>query len=257
MFESIKRIFGGKPRQDALTGGTALVIDCAAMNTANLIIDKFISDRHGTKDRHWTRGIESYLSRPGIAPNSIRQVSVRLPSGSVTYYFNVARAAKVADMFVESILDSIDWDQPMDDDDVQSSAASPADDEIPFEEGPGSFGESVDSLIYQYQSLSGDNRTRTATLFDRRVDLFAATSPDSEYARLYAAIRAGAISSLSPHTMADVVEKAALQTPMFFTDLLRLVARVEYDVRAGDETFEPIYRYIDKTTKKHGISDYS
>ena len=245
MFEALKRMFGGKPPQDGLSVQTAKVLDCAAMNTANLLIDRFISERHGTQGSHWARGIESYVSAPGVQPNTIRRVAVQLPGGQhAAYYFNVARAAKVADLLVNNILDSIDWDA------AESQATA---DDLPFDEGPGSFGESVESLIQQYLALSGDDMQRTSILFGRRADLFCATAPQSESAHLYTAIRSGAIESLRPTSLTDVVEKSALQRPMFMKDLLRLVARVEYGVRAGDDTYESINRYIDQRLQAHGI----
>jgi hypothetical protein len=124
---------------------------------------------------------------------------------------------------------------------------------LPFEEGPGSFGESVASLIQEYQMLSGTDQERTAILFVRRADLFQMTAPRSESTRLYRAIRSGEIASSTPGSLMDVVEKSALGSPVFFKDLLRLVARVEYRVQAGQPTFEPIYRYIDSQLIAHGF----
>lgn len=125
--------------------------------------------------------------------------------------------------------------------------------DLPFEEGPGSFGESVGSLIQQYRMLDGTDQERTAIIFARRAELFEMTAPQSESTRLYRAIRSGEIASSTPRTLMDVVEKSALDSPVFFRDLLRLVARVEYGVQAGQPTFEPIYRYIDSQLTSHGI----
>ena len=197
MFDALKKIFRGKPSQDALSVQSAKVLDSAAMNTANLLIDHFISERHGTQGNHWAKGIEIYVSAPGVQPNTVKRVSVELPGGQhAAYYFNVARAARVTDLLVNNVLDSIDWD---------AAEAQATEDDLPFEEGPGSFGESVESLIQQYLALSGDDMQRTSILFDRRTDLFCATAPQSDSAQLYSAIRSGAIELLRPTGLSEIV----------------------------------------------------
>ena len=42
-------IYGG----DATSAQTAAIINCASMGTANLLTDRFISERHGQKDADW------------------------------------------------------------------------------------------------------------------------------------------------------------------------------------------------------------
>ena len=47
--KSEQTIYGG----DGLTAETAAIVNCASMSMANLIMDNFISKKHGKKDLDW------------------------------------------------------------------------------------------------------------------------------------------------------------------------------------------------------------
>ena len=75
-----------------MSSQTAATINCAAMSTAHLLIDGFISERHGQKDTDWKRGIEFFVNEPGIPKFTVRAFGITTKSGeNQTYFFNVER----------------------------------------------------------------------------------------------------------------------------------------------------------------------
>ena len=75
-----------------MSSQTAATINCAAMSTAHLLIDGFISERHGQKDTDWKRGIEFFVNEPNIPEFTVRAFGMTTKSGErYTYYFNVGR----------------------------------------------------------------------------------------------------------------------------------------------------------------------
>jgi hypothetical protein len=86
--EEIPPIYGG----DARLAETAAIINCAAMSTAHILIDRFISELHGQKDSDWKRSIEYFVRDSNISEFTIRAIGVIITSGEIfTYYFNVTR----------------------------------------------------------------------------------------------------------------------------------------------------------------------
>lgn len=77
---------------DATSPQTAATLNCAAMDTAHQLIDRFISERHGKKDIDWKPEIEFFVNEPGISEFTVRAFSITTTSGGIyTYYFNVVR----------------------------------------------------------------------------------------------------------------------------------------------------------------------
>jgi hypothetical protein len=90
-FDKLPPLYGG----DALTPETAVTVNCAAMSTAKILIDRFISERLGQQGDKWSRGIECFVNKPDLPPDAIRSVSVTVLGGSsIVYYFNIARPMK-------------------------------------------------------------------------------------------------------------------------------------------------------------------
>ena len=91
--ETLPPIHGG----DALAPHTAAVIECAAMSTANHLIDSFISERHGQKGRDWERKVEFFVNVSDIPAYTVRAISITVKTGSDrSYYFNVGRPIKAS-----------------------------------------------------------------------------------------------------------------------------------------------------------------
>jgi hypothetical protein len=86
--DDIPTICGG----DALSVETPATINCAAMSTAHLLINKFISERHGQKDTDWEAECEFFVNEPNIPKFTVRAFGITTKSGGTyTYYFDVAR----------------------------------------------------------------------------------------------------------------------------------------------------------------------
>lgn len=86
---------GGKPPMyggDGSSPEQAVVVNCASMGTANHLIDRFISERHGEKGKDWQRGIEMFVNAPDVAEYTIRSIGVELSNGGrESYFFDVSR----------------------------------------------------------------------------------------------------------------------------------------------------------------------
>ena len=81
-------IYGG----DATSAQTAATVNCAAMSTANSLIDSFISKRHGQKGTDWEPEINFFVNEPNIPEFTVRAFTVITKSGEGhTCYFNIAR----------------------------------------------------------------------------------------------------------------------------------------------------------------------
>lgn len=81
-------MYGG----DGSSASEAVVVNCASMSTANHLIDRFISERHGKRDDNWKRGVEMFDNSTNQSEFTIRMISVECKDGTVAkYYFNVSR----------------------------------------------------------------------------------------------------------------------------------------------------------------------
>ncbi|MDC0662872.1 hypothetical protein [Marinobacter sp. SS21] len=71
-----------------------VVINCASMGMANMLIDRFISERHGRKNEEWCRGAEFFVQ--GEVAEPIRCICVEV-SGQphAKYFFDVSRPMQV------------------------------------------------------------------------------------------------------------------------------------------------------------------
>ena len=86
--DDIPTIYGG----DALSVETPAIIKSASMFSANVLIDKFISERHGQKDTDWEAEFEFFVNEPNTPAFTVRRFTISTKSGeSHTYYFDVAR----------------------------------------------------------------------------------------------------------------------------------------------------------------------
>lgn len=80
-----------------ITGGnatsveTSAIILCSSMGMANSLIDKFISERHGTVGEDWNRSIEHFIVNDRIPSGVIRCINLTSKAGNKTYYFNVSK----------------------------------------------------------------------------------------------------------------------------------------------------------------------
>lgn len=81
-------VYGG----DAQSVKTAAIINCAAMSTANDLINHFISELHGQKDADWKRSVEFFVNDSCVPEYTVRAIGVNLVTGEkITYFFNLAR----------------------------------------------------------------------------------------------------------------------------------------------------------------------
>jgi len=86
-------IYGG----DGKTEGNAAVINCTSMGTANHLMNRYISERHGEFEKDWNRTIEFFLNSEESNIPKIRVIGVECSNGSEhKYYFDVSRPMKVA-----------------------------------------------------------------------------------------------------------------------------------------------------------------
>ena len=86
--DDIPTICGG----DAGSVETVATVICASMSTANLLIDKFISERHGEKNTDWEAECEFFVNETNIPKFTVRAFGISTKSGETyTYYFDVAR----------------------------------------------------------------------------------------------------------------------------------------------------------------------
>ena len=86
--DKLPPIHGG----DALSPQTAAIVNCASMNLANILINSYITERHGKMDADWKRVAESFVNQPSIPEFSVRRVSISTSSKEIyDYYFNLAR----------------------------------------------------------------------------------------------------------------------------------------------------------------------
>ena len=95
------------PRDDfpALYGGagttfeTPVIVNCCSGETAQLLIDRFISERHGKQGIDWSRDFEMTLADAKTPDGPmIRCVTVRLGDGSSReYYFDKSRPVETLD----------------------------------------------------------------------------------------------------------------------------------------------------------------
>jgi len=81
-------LYGG----DGSNSEEAVVVNCASMGMANHLMDRFISERHGTKDQDWKRSMGMFVNGPEIEDFSIRCIGIETSnSENVAYYFDVTR----------------------------------------------------------------------------------------------------------------------------------------------------------------------
>tara|TARA_A100000171_G_C2124641_1_gene142783 strand:- start:1246 stop:1602 length:357 start_codon:yes stop_codon:yes gene_type:complete len=99
------KLFNSKPKINDLSSpdfqpisggdGTSLetvaIINCSSMGMANSLMDRFISERHGTQGEDWNRGIEHFVTTNQIPSGNIRCISITFNGGQREYYFNVSR----------------------------------------------------------------------------------------------------------------------------------------------------------------------
>ena len=85
-------IYGG----DATGKDEPAIVNCASMGLANQLIDRFISERHGTQGEAWQRGAEFFVNKE--SGRFIRCINVDLSNGQTTaYFFDVTRPMRVAE----------------------------------------------------------------------------------------------------------------------------------------------------------------
>ncbi|MDA0195275.1 MAG: hypothetical protein O2951_09555 [Bacteroidetes bacterium] len=82
-----KPITGG----DATSIETSAIIHCLSMGMANSLIDRFISERHGTVGEDWKRSLEHFVVNDRIISGVIRCIIITSKKGNMAYYFNVSR----------------------------------------------------------------------------------------------------------------------------------------------------------------------
>jgi hypothetical protein len=81
-------LYGG----DGLTSETAVVVNCASMATADTLINRFITQKHGQQG--WQRGLEMALTPASSPSKTIRSVVITLADKTqTTYYFDITRPA--------------------------------------------------------------------------------------------------------------------------------------------------------------------
>lgn len=98
--EEMPPIYGG----DAKAVETAAIINCAAMSTAHMLIDRFISELHGRKGSDWNRGIEYFVRDSDIPEFTVRAIGVTTTTGeTITYYFNIARPMNATKNLVKAM----------------------------------------------------------------------------------------------------------------------------------------------------------
>lgn len=86
-------IYGG----DGTTEENAAVINCASMGTANRLMDRFISEKHGEVEKDWKRAIEFFRKSEDSNPPMIRVIRIQCSDGSEhQYYFDITRPMNVA-----------------------------------------------------------------------------------------------------------------------------------------------------------------
>lgn len=98
------KLFGGAKRSNPLDdkpplyGGDgssptqAVVVNCASMSMANHLIDQFISERHGQKDKNWNREFEMFDNSPNIPEFTVRTIAVKCSNGTlVSYHFDISK----------------------------------------------------------------------------------------------------------------------------------------------------------------------
>ena len=95
--KSEQTIYGG----DGLTPETAAIVNCASLKMANLIMDNFISKKHGKKDHNWKWTVSCSLSVDGP---SIRRIVISTTDvENISYYFNVDRPEKATDALLKEL----------------------------------------------------------------------------------------------------------------------------------------------------------
>jgi hypothetical protein len=83
-----------------ITGGDgssiehAAIINCSSTNTMNMLIDKFICDRHGNKGESWICIFESFVVTDEIKSGNIRRIAIESNNENITYYFDVSKPMK-------------------------------------------------------------------------------------------------------------------------------------------------------------------
>lgn len=86
-------IYGG----DGTSEEDAAIINCASMGTANRLMDRFISDKHGELEKDWNRTVEFFLKSESPNATKIRVIGIKCSDGSeYKFYFDVTRPMKVA-----------------------------------------------------------------------------------------------------------------------------------------------------------------
>ena len=80
---------------DATSPRTAAIINCASMDTAHGLTDRFMSERHGKKDVDWKPKVDFFVNESGIPEATVRAHTIITTDGaSHTYYFDVSRPMK-------------------------------------------------------------------------------------------------------------------------------------------------------------------
>ena len=101
----ISRLFGNKKKSehddkppiyggDGLSDHSPAIINCASMEMAQALIDRFISEKCG---KDWKRGTEFTLKAPNNPDKMIRMICVQTPDGDEhKFYFDLSRPVAVA-----------------------------------------------------------------------------------------------------------------------------------------------------------------
>lgn len=72
------------------------IINCTSLSTANMLMNRFISEKHGELDVDWKRTIEFFLDSKSDSGIEIRVIDVKCSDGTqYQYYFDVTRAMNV------------------------------------------------------------------------------------------------------------------------------------------------------------------
>tara|TARA_R110002095_G_scaffold214995_1_gene208127 strand:- start:34 stop:366 length:333 start_codon:yes stop_codon:yes gene_type:complete len=78
-------IYGG----DGLSEYSPAIINCASMDMANHLIDKFISEKCGTG---WEKGIEFTIAAPDNSEKSLKAINIKQSNGAkACFYFDLSR----------------------------------------------------------------------------------------------------------------------------------------------------------------------
>jgi hypothetical protein len=92
--DSLPPLYGG----DGSSVEDAVVVNCASTGMANQLIDQFIAQRHGEKDRDWERVVEAFVNGDDLPVDTIRAIGiVTNDRKAMTYYFDIGRVIRAMD----------------------------------------------------------------------------------------------------------------------------------------------------------------